>query len=1035
DADATAVAVATRADAGSSTSSMLYARRGVVARRRPSVPGQSAPPRTGGGQQHGALFPIPPASNSSPSHASTTPAASHSLTSISSFIRRQVPGRARSPQLTQLTAEVGLPARSVPTVELPAARVQTASALHAAAVPLTPEDAVGRVGASTDICTAAALHHGSAQSSCNPLLQHAESGSGGATPASSTGVIAAHVAINTEPPSAMPTSSLCDSVVHAGQVIAPNGTQPASSALIQPRAAAIHWWQRVVPTISRGGAHNATAEHEASAFGSGHPNAPRLLRVPSHLGSCDTYATDQTLDASTIPPATAPARAASPNSSSPCATPADDGLSLRIPFVHASRPSHAPFPVTTSFGDASPTLHTGAVGGTTAFTSSNSRSPTGHELRAARHGDRVLPAAAALSPPVETDTVSRELRALLPFDPVPRTQYMSSIPNNVEPTDDVVKLRVECCDDGRGMSAEQQANLFKPFMQVDAGVRQKGKGTGLGLNIVLEFAKRHGGVVGATSTPGQGSTFFFEVPLRMLHRVSRHGVRAALSTALTSCGTESSAHVIGSLGVAGAQQILSASSASDSSQDDSPHVEAARDQRSQSVSQSNASTRKSDTSVQTVPSAVSMRAVNRSTSFGHAQASSATAAGPRPAALVSSTGTAAAAGSFPVSGALFNPTLASISSNASMVSHQRLGGVGGGASGGSVMHAAPSSVTMSAHATRIRTQNSIDGYTATDDSISTTLLQTVGLSARRVSLQPVSGSRSVDDNDAESAHVHELPRSGSSGGGVASISYSPTSHVSMDNVLMASPTNATTSRPHNDSGARPDAHRFRAQSSLDVTDGAASGGARSAQSPTAGDVPAPPGVVIESQGSDAAADRCVHGASDGSSNVAFHAGASPPSGRPPAAGAGATAAASFKAVQRPHPQPLHVVEVQSLSTVTPSPTPMCSSIVDGEPLRFLVVDDGMCACSRLPLGLRSAAAAAAITFACVTRIAASHASRAACAAASNRKLLVRTLRKRLPHATFVEAGDGAEAVETVRVHGTAAFDVICMDKEMPLMDG
>ncbi|MBS1142262.1 MAG: histidine kinase [Proteobacteria bacterium] len=69
---------------------------------------------------------------------------------------------------------------------------------------------------------------------------------------------------------------------------------------------------------------------------------------------------------------------------------------------------------------------------------------------------------------------------------------------------------VEISDTGCGMSDAQLKRIFDPFYTTKA----VGVGTGLGLSISYGIIQRHGGNIRATSTPGEGTTFRIELPVR-----------------------------------------------------------------------------------------------------------------------------------------------------------------------------------------------------------------------------------------------------------------------------------------------------------------------------------------------------------------------------------------------------------------------------------------------------------------------------------------------------------------------------------------
>jgi signal transduction histidine kinase len=66
-------------------------------------------------------------------------------------------------------------------------------------------------------------------------------------------------------------------------------------------------------------------------------------------------------------------------------------------------------------------------------------------------------------------------------------------------------------DEGPGIPAEKQEKIFERFYRL--GGRKKPGGTGLGLALVREIARAHGGRAWVESSPGEGSTFYLRLPL------------------------------------------------------------------------------------------------------------------------------------------------------------------------------------------------------------------------------------------------------------------------------------------------------------------------------------------------------------------------------------------------------------------------------------------------------------------------------------------------------------------------------------------
>jgi signal transduction histidine kinase len=77
------------------------------------------------------------------------------------------------------------------------------------------------------------------------------------------------------------------------------------------------------------------------------------------------------------------------------------------------------------------------------------------------------------------------------------------------------QVRVWVRDHGPGLSAEQQEHVWERFHRVKDVEVQTGAGVGLGLGLYISrmIVERHQGLVGVESAPGNGSTFWFTLPL------------------------------------------------------------------------------------------------------------------------------------------------------------------------------------------------------------------------------------------------------------------------------------------------------------------------------------------------------------------------------------------------------------------------------------------------------------------------------------------------------------------------------------------
>lgn len=84
---------------------------------------------------------------------------------------------------------------------------------------------------------------------------------------------------------------------------------------------------------------------------------------------------------------------------------------------------------------------------------------------------------------------------------------------DVTVTSDKNNVKVAIRDTGLGIPLEEQKHMFEKFYRVNNSKTREIGGTGLGLYIARSLIELYGGRIGVESTPGQGSTFYFTLPL------------------------------------------------------------------------------------------------------------------------------------------------------------------------------------------------------------------------------------------------------------------------------------------------------------------------------------------------------------------------------------------------------------------------------------------------------------------------------------------------------------------------------------------
>lgn len=88
----------------------------------------------------------------------------------------------------------------------------------------------------------------------------------------------------------------------------------------------------------------------------------------------------------------------------------------------------------------------------------------------------------------------------------------------VHVTVNTTDLRVEVTDNGPGIPEEMRANLFSKFYRAERSMIAGTRGTGLGLFISKTIIELQNGTIGVTANSGDGSTFYFTLPIYQADR-------------------------------------------------------------------------------------------------------------------------------------------------------------------------------------------------------------------------------------------------------------------------------------------------------------------------------------------------------------------------------------------------------------------------------------------------------------------------------------------------------------------------------------
>ena len=127
----------------------------------------------------------------------------------------------------------------------------------------------------------------------------------------------------------------------------------------------------------------------------------------------------------------------------------------------------------------------------------------------------------------------------------------------------LITLRFRVLDTGIGIAPEMQSNIFAAFTQADSSTTRRFGGTGLGLTICRQLVNLMGGEIGLSSNVGQGSEFWFTLPLQTLGDISFSSPPVAQIDALIADDSEIALKAISSVAQGLGWQVRGANSGVD----------------------------------------------------------------------------------------------------------------------------------------------------------------------------------------------------------------------------------------------------------------------------------------------------------------------------------------------------------------------------------------------------------------------------------------------------------------------------------------